>query len=69
MVIWNGPKVLWPVSGQYCWHLILLPSFRLVIITMVGGRSCQTRRQKSTRVLGSGPIGQSERHPVCTLQL
>ena len=55
MVTWKGPKSFFPLSGQYCWHLILLPSFTLVTMTMVGGRSCQISRQKSTTVLGRGP--------------
>ena len=33
----------------------LLPSFRLVTMTMMGGFSCQIMRQKSTKVLGRGP--------------
>ena len=56
MVTWKGPKSFFPLSGQYCWHLILLPSFTLVTMTMVGGRSCQISRQKSTTVLGRGPV-------------
>ncbi len=52
----NGPNCFFPESGQYCWHLILLFSLRLVSMTIMGGLSCHMRRQKSTRVRGSGPV-------------
>ncbi len=55
IVTWNGPNEAEPLSGQYFSHLVLLPSFRFVTMTMVGGLSCQIIRQKSTIVLGVGP--------------
>ncbi len=53
----NGPySELWPCSlGQYWSHLILVPSFRLVIITIICERVCHTIRQKSTKVFSRGP--------------
>ena len=35
---------------------LILPSLILVTMTMVGGRSCQIRCQKSTNVLGRGSV-------------
>ena len=57
METWKGPKFLVPESGQYCWHLFLPPSSRLMIITMEGALSCHTSLQKSTTVWGRGPDG------------
>ena len=56
MVTLNGPKDRVPESGQYLWHLTFFFSFRSVSITIVGGLSCHTRRQKSTTVLASDTI-------------
>ena len=62
MVTWKGPKSFFPLAGQYCWHLIRVPSFTLVTMTMVGGCSCQISCQKSTTVFGRGPV-----HSIMTL--
>ena len=43
-------------DGQYCSHFFLLPSLRLVTMTMICGLSCHIRRQKSMSVFGNGPV-------------